>query len=82
MYMYYLLGYRLLGGCESEANLMESTENLYTPGTRNRKKLNKPHKTRTRPLASLFRRMRPDQYQQVNRLQFFSLKAYQLLRVI
>lgn len=64
MYMYYLLGYRLLGGCDNDTNLMESTENLHTTGTRNRKKVNKPHRTRTRPLASLFRRMRPDQYQQ------------------
>ncbi|XP_021346055.1 uncharacterized protein LOC110445656 [Mizuhopecten yessoensis] len=60
MYLYYLLGFKLLGGKEADRFMTEESESCMSK-LRNRKK---GKKNRARPLKTLFTRMDPEQYEQ------------------
>ncbi|ESO87529.1 hypothetical protein LOTGIDRAFT_127716 [Lottia gigantea] len=70
MYMYYLLGYRLLGGKDSDMRTVDETELHEHEGednnrVRNRKKGKSKRKQKTAPLRSLLMRMTPEKYEKV-----------------
>ena len=67
MYMYYLLGYRLLGYKDADKFMADECSESNVSKVRNRKKSKKPQ--RSRPLKRLFTRMDPEQYEQVLKLE-------------
>lgn len=66
MYMYYLLGYRLLGGKEADKMMDDYEKDSNMSNVRNRKKGKSKKSQRSRPMKSLFMKMDPEQYEQVN----------------
>ncbi|KAJ8304449.1 hypothetical protein KUTeg_018032 [Tegillarca granosa] len=64
MYMYYLLGYRLLGGKEADKMMDEYERDSNISYVRNRKKGKSKKSQRSRPMKSLFMKMDPEQYEQ------------------
>ena len=73
MYLYYLLGFKLLGaGDTDDDTISESSQSKPPEIVRNRKK-NKGHKTRkTLPLRNLLLHVPPEQYEAV-RIYFFMM---------
>ena len=66
MYMYYLLGYKLLGATETDKTLTEDSEmDSKASKTRNRKKGKSKKDNLSRPIKALFNRMDNEQYERV-----------------
>ena len=66
LYMYYLLGYRLLGGNEADKVFTEDSEmDSKMSKTRNRKKGKSKKDNLSRPIKALFSRMDTEQYERV-----------------
>ncbi|XP_050401180.2 chitin synthase chs-2 [Patella vulgata] len=68
MYMYYLLGYRLLGGKDSDMRTVDETElheDIEKNNVRNRKKGKSKKRQKAAPLRSLLMRMTPEKYEKV-----------------
>ena len=66
MYMYYLLGYKLLGANETDKTLTEESEmDSKASRARNRKKSKSKKDNLSRPIKALFSRMDTEQYEKV-----------------